>query len=102
MKKLITFFALNTLFVCSLFSAAPQTMSYQAVVRDHDGKLMSEKSVDILVTIIQNDSSNIVYQERHAATTNANGLISLSIGKESSFTDINWSEGTYLLQFNLI
>ena len=98
MKKLIAFFALNTLFVCSLFSVAPQTMSYQAVVRDQEGKLIAEKSVSILVSILQNDSSNTIYQEEHATTTNANGLITLSIGKESSFSDIKWSDGTYYLQ----
>ena len=98
MRRFITFFILNCLYVCSLFAAIPKTLSYQAVVRDGSGNLITEKSIGVSISILLEDTSNVVYQEEHVVTTNKYGLISLTIGKESSFSEINWSGGTYFIQ----
>ena len=98
MRRFITFFILNCLYVCSLFAAIPKTLSYQAVVRDGSGNLITEKSIGVSISILLEDTSNVVYQEEHVVTTNKYGLISLTIGKESSFSDINWSGGSYFIQ----
>ena len=98
MRRFITFFILNCLYVCSLFAAIPKTLSYQAVVRDGSGNLITEKSIGVSISILLEDTSNVVYQEEHMVTTNKYGLISLTIGKESSFSEINWSGGSYFIQ----
>jgi hypothetical protein len=98
MRRFITFFILNCLCVCCLFAAIPKTLSYQAVVRDGSGNLISEKSIGVSISILLEDTSNVVYQEQHVVATNKNGLMSLSIGKESSFSEIDWSDGTYFIQ----
>lgn len=98
MRRFITFFVLNCLCVCSLFAAIPKTLSYQAVVRDGNGNLITEQSILVSISIFLEDTSNVVYQEQHLVTTNKNGLISLSIGKEPSFSEINWSNGIYFIQ----
>ena len=98
MRRFITFFILNCLYVCSLFAAIPKTLSYQAVVRDGSGNLITEKSIGVSISILLEDTSNVVYQEEHVVTTNKYGLISLTIGKESSFSEINWSGGSYFIQ----
>ena len=98
MRRFITFFILNCLYVCSLFAAIPKTLSCQAVVRDGSGNLITEKSIGVSISILLEDTSNVVYQEEHVVTTNKYGLISLTIGKESSFSEINWSGGSYFIQ----
>ena len=98
MRRFITFFILNCFCVCCLFAAIPKTLSYQAVVRDGSGNLISEKSIGVSISILLEDTSNVVYQEQHVVATNKNGLMSLSIGKESSFSEIDWSDGTYFIQ----
>ena len=84
--------------MCCLFAAIPKTLSYQAVVRDGSGNLITEKSIGVSISILLEDTSNVVYQEQHVVATNKNGLMSLSIGKESSFSEIDWSDGTYFIQ----
>lgn len=84
--------------MCCLFAAILKTLSYQAVVRDGSGNLITEKSIGVSISILLEDTSNVVYQEQHVVATNKNGLMSLSIGKESSFSEIDWSDGTYFIQ----
>ena len=84
--------------MCCIFAAIPKTLSYQAVVRDGSGNLITEKSIGVSISILLEDTSNVVYQEQHVVATNKNGLMSLSIGKESSFSEIDWSDGTYFIQ----
>jgi hypothetical protein len=87
----------------TIFAQAPEKLSYQAVVRDATGTLVTSQSVGIRVSIIQGgETGSAVYVETHTANTNANGLVSIMIGGGSivsgSFAAIIWSTGPYFVK----
>ena len=87
----------------SLFAQAPEKMSYQAVIRKTNGDLVISKNVGIKISILQGTSTGTaVYTETHTPTTNANGLVSLAIGRgitqTGSFSTINWGSGPYFIK----
>jgi hypothetical protein len=100
MKKLILF-SLSCLFVLMLHAQAPQKFSYQAVVRNSLGKLVSNANVGIRFSILQGSTSgNAIYSETFTAATNVNGLVSVEIGTGTptgTFAAIDWSQGPYYL-----
>jgi uncharacterized protein (TIGR02145 family) len=103
MKKLYLFFVFLMLSVATLTAQSPEKFSYQAVVRDASGQLLSNTEINVLVTILwQSSSGDIVYEELHNATTNVNGLMTLEIGDgnvlSGSFSSIEWGNGPYFLK----
>ncbi len=54
-------------------------ISYQAVVRDTENKLVANKNVEVTVNIYNGTATTAAYTETQAVTTNYNGLISLLI-----------------------
>ena len=64
-------------------------ISYQAVVRDTENKLVANKDVQVTVNIYNGDATTAAYTETQTATTNLNGLVSLLIGN-GTVTDGNW------------
>ena len=101
MKK-ITFFLFFAIFFNTLYSQSPNNFTYQSVVRDASGKLMSNKEISFRISILkssQNGSS--VYSEEHSVITNTNGLATMIIGKGLSADEmesIDWSDGPYYLK----
>ena len=78
-------------------------MSYQAVIWDGSGNLVSEKIVSIKISILQGSVTGpAVFSETHRIQSNVNGLVSLLIGGGTSATgkisDINWGGGSYFLK----
>lgn len=106
MKKLISiisFFAVVQMGYLHSFAQIPNGFQYQAVVRDDNGDAFSDQDITIRFSLLQgSESGSSVYVETQEVTTNAFGLISLSIGNgESSSGNLNkidWSEGSYFLQ----
>jgi uncharacterized protein (TIGR02145 family) len=87
----------------SAFSQFPDKMSYQAVIRNFAGELVTDHRVSIRIQIKQgNQFGGAVYVETHEAETDANGLVSLEIGGGTivlgSFGSIDWANGTFFLQ----
>ncbi len=81
MKKLITLFVIIA-FTISAFAQSPQRMSYQAVVRKTTGVLMANQSVGMKISILQGSATGTaVYVETQTKTTNANGLVTIEIGR---------------------
>ncbi len=85
------------------FSQSPEKMSYQAVVRDSDNKLVTNQSIGMQISILQNSASGTsVYVETQTTTTNDNGLLSIIIGDgtivSGTFDNIDWSNDTYYLK----
>ena len=102
MKK-ITFCLFAFLITTQLQAQAPQKMSYQAVIRNTSGQLISNSTVGVQISVLQGSASGIaVYIERHTSPTNANGLTSLEIGNGTviagSFAAIDWANGPYYLK----
>ncbi|MBO4778214.1 MAG: hypothetical protein J5588_06935, partial [Bacteroidales bacterium] len=104
-KRFITTLGMIALSL-SMLAQTPQQFSYQAVVRNDEGKLVSEESVDLIIAILQgNADGDAVYTETQTATTNKNGLLSLRIGNGSSsddFSAINWANGPYFLKTQIM
>ncbi|MDX2360341.1 MAG: hypothetical protein QNK23_06020 [Crocinitomicaceae bacterium] len=102
MKKvtlLITFIIFNF----TVFSQAPEKMSYQAVIRDGNDILITNTTIGIQIRIIQGTiSGSSVYNEMHTTNTNTNGLVTLEIGGGtptfSNFANINWGAGPYFIE----
>ena len=83
MKKLYTIFA--AVFLTAIgFSQTPEKMSYQAVVRDSNDKLLTNQAIGMQISILQTSASGTaIYIETQNPTTNINGLVSLEIGTGS-------------------
>ena len=100
MKKLILFVLL--LFITVNITAQTDGLSYQAVIINpttqeipgvnSSGNIYPNKSLSVRFTI--SNSSGVEYQEEQTTSTDAYGMINLTIGQGSylrvPFTDINW------------
>ena len=90
--------------ITALMAQSPEKFSYQAVVRDAAGHLISNSTVNVRISILQSSplGDNVVYLESHTVTTNLNGLLTLEIGGgntiEGSFSDIDWANGPFFLK----
>jgi hypothetical protein len=98
MKKVFTL-SMVILITLGVFAQAPQKMSYQAVIRDADQKLVVNHVVGMRISILQGPASGtVVYTETQTPTTNANGLVSIEIGDGTGFDAINWGNGPYFIK----
>ena len=102
MKKLTTFI-LIVLCAATLFAQAPEKFTYQAVVRNASNSLIANGQVGMRVSILQGSANgSAVYVETQTATTNANGLMTLSIGggtvQQGTFANIDWANGPFFLK----
>ncbi|MFC4165531.1 beta strand repeat-containing protein [Epilithonimonas zeae] len=102
MKKivLIAAFALGTYMVSA---QAPEKMSYQAIIRNNTGQLLTNQNVAVRVSVLQGSAAGTsVYSERITGTTNVNGLVSMEIGSgtvlSGTFNTINWGGNSYYLK----
>jgi hypothetical protein len=96
---LVGIFSLLPLF---LFSQSPQSIPYQAVVRNSDGSAMSSTAMTMTFKIHDvTAAGTIVYQESHTTTSNAQGLVVLQLGQGQAsvgtFDNINWGSGAKFL-----
>jgi hypothetical protein len=101
MKKYLSL--LTAFFLVLLVAAqAPQKLSFQAVVRNEQGKLVQNANVGMRLSILQGSATGtLVYSEVHLATANVNGLVSVAIGTGTptgSFESIDWSQGPYFMK----
>lgn len=85
---------------------APEKMTYQAVIRDPNGTLLTNAPIGVQISITKNGFlPTVVYTETHAATTNVNGLLTLEIGGgtvvNGNFSTIDWGNGSYNLNTNM-
>ena len=102
MKKIITILA-AVLITASVFAQAPQKMSYQAVIRNASNALVTSTPVGMRISVLQGSpTGTAVYVETQTPSTNANGLVSLSIGTGTivtgTFAGINWAAGPYFIK----
>ena len=111
MKRILFVFAFLAL-VISAFAQAPQRMSYQAVIRDGNGNLVSNQQISVRLSIMKDGGNSgsltpstrsitAVYVETHRVTTNANGLATMEFGGDTTsdtFESIDRSNGKEYLQ----
>ena len=92
------------LFFPSIFLAqAPESMNYQAVIRNGSGELVTSQQVGLRIKILQGSASgSSVYEETYLPTTNAYGLVNLQLGtgtvQSGTFSSIDWGNGPYFVE----
>ncbi|WNB18170.1 hypothetical protein [Marivirga arenosa] len=86
-------------------SQTPHKMSYQAVVRNSNGELISNQVISVQISILKGSvEGEAVYKETQNPETNSNGLMSLEIGGVKAevvlgdISEINWSNDTYFIK----
>ena len=104
MNKIFTVLS-AVLISANLWAQAPQSFSYQAVVRGSNNALVVNKPIGMKISLLQgSENGNAVYVETHKPTSNDNGLVSIAIGggtKDASstvFASIDWSKGPYFVK----
>ncbi|HSA07658.1 MAG TPA: FISUMP domain-containing protein [Candidatus Gastranaerophilales bacterium] len=102
MKRLFTSLVLITLAI-NFFAQPPQKMSFEAVIRNSSGQLVTNQAIGLKISILQGSTTGaVVYAETQKPTTNANGLASVQIGDGTvvtgAFAGIDWSSGTYFIK----
>ena len=90
----------------TLWAQAPQSFSYQAIIRDNTGQPMPNTAVTVQFNISQGSATGTqVYSENHSVTTNDFGLVNLEIGQgvvnSGVFSDINWGGDSYFLNVQI-
>ena len=94
---------IGLLLVGTAWAQSPESVKYQAVIRDGAGAILTNQTVGLRMTILQGSSTGaIVYQETFTQTSNAVGLVNLAIGQgtvaSGSFSGIDWSAGPYYVE----
>ena len=102
-KRLLVALIAIVFTISSAFAQAPHLMSFQSVVRNSSGTLVTNHAVGVKVSILQGSvSGTAVYTETQTATSNANGLVTLQIGGgtvvSGTFSSIDWSAGPYFIK----
>ncbi len=89
----------------NVWAQAPQSFSYQALVRGSDNALVSNKKVGMRISLLKgSETGTAVYVETHTPTSNTNGLVSIAFGagtKDASsiaFASIDWANGPYFVK----
>ncbi len=101
MKRISTLL-ISSLLTLSVWSQAPQSISYQAVVRNSSNQLVTNQAIGLQISILQGSATgSVTYTETQTATTNVNGLYTIQIGTGTTtgnFSGINWANGPYYLK----
>jgi microcystin-dependent protein len=79
------FFLFSILFFLNGNAQAPNKFSFQAVVRNTSNQLITNQQVGVKISLISvvMGTENAEYVETHTILTNANGLLSLTVGEGS-------------------
>ena len=100
MKKLTLFLA-TILCACLAIAQVPQTMNFQALIRNAENEVVTNQQVDVEVRVL-NASQTAVYVETHSVTTSSGGVATMEIGAgtpvSGSFAAIDWAAGRYYLE----
>ncbi|NNC95268.1 MAG: hypothetical protein HKN92_06860 [Chitinophagales bacterium] len=101
-------FLMSMIVFCSLslFGQAPEAFKYQAVVRDVEGQILENKSIDLRISILKDSEKGLsVFTEYHYARTNDFGLVSLEIGGgeavSGEFENIDWGLTSYFVKIEI-
>ena len=90
----------------SLFSQAPQRISYQGVARSSSGTVLSNTTIAVRFQIHQSSPSGlVVFTEEHqgadALSTNAFGLFTTAIGRITNLSTVNWENGPFFIEVSI-
>ena len=93
MKRLLTLLMM-VLIAQFVWAQSPVKLSYQAVVRNSENKLVANEQITVEVSITDAAGTTTWYTETHNVTTNQNGMVSLMIGEgtpvSGSLNNVAW------------
>jgi uncharacterized protein (TIGR02145 family) len=100
MLLLVVFFIFTSV---ALKAQSPQKINFQSIVRNTNGVIVSNKSVNFKITILSGSTTGTpVYSETHLKTTDAIGLVSLQIGSgtvsSGIFSSLNWGNASHFIK----
>src|SRR5258708_3662506 len=102
MKKSLTLLLLSVILCTAGLSQGLTGINYQAVARNLNGTVLSNKTIQVRFTITLGNTTLVQYQETQNALTNAYGLFNLVIGKGApvtvTFITVPWSTASQWLQ----
>jgi|TARA_R110002110_G_scaffold325161_2_gene537184 hypothetical protein len=104
MKKTIS---IVLLLLVTVGMYAQDGINYKALIKDNLGAVLANQTIDVRFTIIADTGPTNVYIETHTgATTDANGIVILTIGSVITptlgvFADISWSSDTHSLKVEI-
>ena len=106
MKQLLTTLVALLFCLTTYAQSVPQGMKYQAVARDHQGQILADQEIDLLIELlVEGKDKRNVYTEKHYVVTNSLGLFSLTIGEgeaeKGDFQEIPWSENEVWMQIGM-
>lgn len=84
------------------YAQSPDLISYQAVVRDTNGDVVTNTTIGLKLEINRDSSSGtLLFSESHTPTTTDEGLINIDIGGgtaiSGSVSSIEWGRGPYYI-----
>jgi len=91
-------------------SQSQKGIAFQAVARTNSGVIMSNKQIQIRISILKDTlTEEILYQELKSVTTSPLGLFTILIGATEpakistmgAFEKINWTTGTYFMRVEI-
>ncbi len=103
-KKIAMIIALSIVSLIGL-AQSPQGFSYQAVIRNGSGEPIANRLIGLKITL-QNPSQEVYYSETHTPTSNAHGVITVTIGGGTlvginPFKSIPWEKGDVLIKLDI-
>tara|TARA_Y100001954_G_scaffold133526_1_gene142649 strand:+ start:9823 stop:10464 length:642 start_codon:yes stop_codon:yes gene_type:complete len=86
-----------------VYSQAPESFSYQTVIRNSSWNVLANQNVGIEISILEDFANGTaVYKETHNTTTNNIGLVNLAVGEGSvvsgDFSLIDWGNHSFFIE----
>ena len=99
MKKITLILSLLLGYIAT---AQAQNFNYQAAVRDASGALLTNQAIGVRLKVLQGSATGAtLYTETHTITSNAYGIINLSIGSGTTtdnFNSLDWSPQNHWIE----
>ncbi len=74
-------------FLITSISFAQQGINYKALIKDSSGNVVANDLIQVQFTILQGAGLTNVYQETHTPTTDANGIVIVTIGEGTKLVE---------------
>ncbi|MCX6233617.1 MAG: hypothetical protein NT175_02690 [Bacteroidetes bacterium] len=106
MKRIIQVILIVLVSIVISFGQAPQSINYQAIIRDSLGLPVSNQLTSLRISILKGSATGTaIYVETHSDSTNSFGMINIAIGGgtvvSGSFSAIDWGSDAYFLKMEV-
>lgn len=106
MKKLLLSFFSAMLLASAVSAQSPNSINYQAAVRNGSGAVLASTAVPVRFTIHDATAAGpILFQETNTVTTTAQGILNTTIGSGTAvagtMAGIDWTSGAKFLEVEL-